>query len=98
MRYGFDDLDLTRIFAETMAANVGSRATMAAVGMQYVRTFHHDLDPDLPDIDLGEVEYAAYTVPDDADLADHPHGVKQWALYPETAQHLWTVSAALLHT
>lgn len=41
-----------------MAANVGSRATMAAVGLRYVRTFHHDLDPDLPTVDLGEVEYA----------------------------------------
>ena len=58
LRHGFDDLDLTRIFAETMSANTGSRATMAAVGLQYVRTFHHDLDPDLPDVDLGEVEYA----------------------------------------
>lgn len=58
MRHGFDDLVLTRIFAETMAVNVGSRATMAAVGLRYVRTFHHDLDPDLPTVDLGEVEYA----------------------------------------
>lgn len=58
LRHGFDDLDLNRVFAETMAANAGSRATMAAVGLRYVRTFHHDLDPNLPYFDLGEVEYA----------------------------------------
>ncbi|MGC0387475.1 SDR family NAD(P)-dependent oxidoreductase [Streptomyces sp. SAI-129] len=38
----------------------------------------------------------AYTVPDDADLARHPHGVKEWALDPATAERLWTVSAGLL--
>lgn len=37
----------------------------------------------------------AYTVPDDADMADHPHGVKRWALDPESAARLWTVSADL---
>ncbi|MFI2642062.1 SDR family NAD(P)-dependent oxidoreductase [Streptomyces sp. NPDC018610] len=38
----------------------------------------------------------AYTVPNDADLAQHPHGVKEWALDPATAQRLWTVSTDLL--
>ncbi|MGN5634201.1 SDR family NAD(P)-dependent oxidoreductase [Streptomyces sp. AC154] len=38
----------------------------------------------------------AYTVPNDADLAQHPHGVKEWALDPATAERLWTVSAHLL--
>ncbi|MFJ4415974.1 SDR family NAD(P)-dependent oxidoreductase [Streptomyces sp. NPDC088925] len=37
----------------------------------------------------------AYTVPDDAALAEHPHGVKEWALDPALAERLWTVSAAL---
>ena len=40
----------------------------------------------------------AYTVPDDDDdaaLAEHPHGVKQWALDPAGAQDLWGVSKAL---
>jgi hypothetical protein len=36
-------------------------------------------------------------VPDDADLAQHPHGGKEWALDPATAHDLWTVSTALLH-
>jgi NAD(P)-dependent dehydrogenase (short-subunit alcohol dehydrogenase family) len=39
----------------------------------------------------------AYTVADDADMADHPHGVKRWALDPETAARLWTVSSQLTH-
>jgi RimJ/RimL family protein N-acetyltransferase len=58
IRYGFEDLDLTRIFAETMAVNTASRATMAAVGMAYVRTFHLEFDEPLPGTELGEVEYA----------------------------------------
>ena len=39
----------------------------------------------------------AYTVPNDADMADHPHGVKRWALDPEIAARLWTVSTQLTH-
>ncbi|MDT7705389.1 MAG: hypothetical protein QOG20_996 [Pseudonocardiales bacterium] len=31
----------------------------------------------------------AYTVPDDATLAEHPHGVKRWALDPTAADRLW---------
>ncbi|GAA3086566.1 GNAT family N-acetyltransferase [Streptosporangium carneum] len=58
LRHGFEDLGLTRVFAETMAVNTASRATMAAVGMRYVRTFHTEWDEPLPDSDLGEVEYA----------------------------------------
>ena len=58
IRHGFDDLGLVRIFAETMAVNAASRATMAAIGMQHVRTFHLDVDEPLPGSELGEVEYA----------------------------------------
>lgn len=58
LRYAFEDLELHRVFAETMAVNAGSRATMAAVGLRYVRTFHHAVDQALPDAELGEVEYA----------------------------------------
>ena len=58
LRHGFDDLGLKRVFAETMTANAGSRAVMSAVGLHLVRTFHHELDENLPDADLGEVEYA----------------------------------------
>jgi RimJ/RimL family protein N-acetyltransferase len=58
IRHGFSDLGLTRIFAETMAVNAGSRATMAAVGMRHIRTFHLDWETPLPGAEMGEVEYA----------------------------------------
>lgn len=58
IRYGFEDLGLTRIFAETMAVNTASRATMAAVGLSYARAFHLDWDEPLAGAELGEVEYA----------------------------------------
>ncbi|WP_431883247.1 GNAT family N-acetyltransferase [Micromonospora gifhornensis] len=57
IRHGFVDLGLRRIFAETMAVNVASRATMAAVGMRYVRTFHQSWSDPLPGAEQGEVEY-----------------------------------------
>jgi RimJ/RimL family protein N-acetyltransferase len=58
IRHGFEDLGLRRIFAETMAVNLPSRATMASVGLTYVRTFHLDFDDPLPGSEQGEVEYA----------------------------------------
>ena len=41
-----------------MAVNAGSRATMTAVGLTYVRTFHQDWPEALPGSEHGEVEYA----------------------------------------
>ncbi len=58
IRHGFEDLGLDRIFAETMAVNTASRATMASVGLEYARTFHLDWPDPLPGTELGEVEYA----------------------------------------
>ncbi|MEV4570381.1 GNAT family N-acetyltransferase [Nonomuraea sp. NPDC049419] len=58
LRHGFEDLGLNRVFAETMAVNAASRATMASLGMTYVRTFHQDWDDPLPGSEQGEVEYA----------------------------------------
>lgn len=58
LRHAFQDLGLRRVFAETMAVNTRSRATMAAVGMRYVRTFHEGLDERLPGAGTGAVEYA----------------------------------------
>ncbi len=60
---------------------------VAAVAPQFARTGGHYLD------DAQE----AYTVPDDATLADHPHGVKEWALDPAAAKRLWDVSTELIH-
>jgi RimJ/RimL family protein N-acetyltransferase len=59
IRHGFDDLGLNRIFAQTMAANVASRATMAAVGLTFTRAFvSGDAYDDLvAGAEQGEVEY-----------------------------------------
>ncbi|MGW1740513.1 SDR family NAD(P)-dependent oxidoreductase [Nocardia sp. NPDC001965] len=65
----------------------GAATTLvAAVAPDFAHTGGHYLD------DAQE----AYPVPDSADLADHPHGVKEWALDPDTAARLWTVSADLI--
>jgi RimJ/RimL family protein N-acetyltransferase len=58
LRHGFTELGLHRIFAETMAVNEASRATMAAVGLRYVRTFTADWEEPIPGSEHGEVEYA----------------------------------------
>lgn len=39
LRHAFEDLDLQRVFAQTMAVNAASRATMSSVGLRYARTF-----------------------------------------------------------
>ena len=59
IRYGFDDLGLARIFAQTMAANVASRATLSTVGLTYVRGFvsGDPYDDLVPGAEQGEVEY-----------------------------------------
>jgi RimJ/RimL family protein N-acetyltransferase len=57
MRYGFEEVGLQRIFAQTMAVNTPSRATMTSLGMTYVRSFHEDYDDPLPGVEQGEVEY-----------------------------------------
>jgi hypothetical protein len=41
-----------------MAVHAASRATMTAVGMQHIRTFHWSWFEPLPGSDLGAVEYA----------------------------------------
>ncbi|GAB3890640.1 GNAT family N-acetyltransferase [Kibdelosporangium lantanae] len=59
IRYGFTDLGLTRVFAQTMAVNTASRATMAAAGLTFTRAFisAEPYDDPIPGSDLGEVEY-----------------------------------------
>ena len=39
----------------------------------------------------------AYTVSDTVELAEHPHGVKEWAVNPTTAERLWNVSLDTLN-
>jgi RimJ/RimL family protein N-acetyltransferase len=59
IRYGFEDVQLDRIFAQTMAVNAASRATMAAVGLTFARAFisAEPYDDLVADADQGEVEY-----------------------------------------
>jgi hypothetical protein len=38
----------------------------------------------------------AHTVPNDADLFENGDGVKLWAIDPDTAQKLWTISLELI--
>jgi RimJ/RimL family protein N-acetyltransferase len=57
VRHGFEDLGLTRIFAQTMAVNEPSRATMASVGLTFVRRFAEEYDVPIPGHEQGEVEY-----------------------------------------
>jgi RimJ/RimL family protein N-acetyltransferase len=58
LRHGFEDLGLHRIFAEAMAVNEASRATMDSIGLRYARTFSADWDVPIPGAENGEVEYA----------------------------------------
>lgn len=75
------------IFTYKTVEQGAATTLVAAVAPEFARTGGHYLD------DAQE----AYTVPNDADLAHHPHGVKRWALDPATATRLWHTSTALLH-
>jgi RimJ/RimL family protein N-acetyltransferase len=57
LRHAFDTIGQSRVIAQTMAVNAGSRGVMEAVGMRYVRTYHPQFDDPLPGTDQGEVEY-----------------------------------------
>jgi RimJ/RimL family protein N-acetyltransferase len=57
LRHAFDTVGQSRVIAQTMAVNAGSRGVMKAVGMRYVRTYFPRWDDPLPGADLGEVEY-----------------------------------------
>jgi NAD(P)-dependent dehydrogenase (short-subunit alcohol dehydrogenase family) len=68
-------------------AQQGAATTLvAAVAPEFAHTGGHYLD------DGRE----AYTVANDADLFSNSHGVKEWALDPEAARKLWTVSLHLI--
>jgi RimJ/RimL family protein N-acetyltransferase len=53
----FGDLGANRVWAQTMAVNVRSRAVLERCGLHHVRTFHVDWPDPLPGADQGEVEY-----------------------------------------
>jgi RimJ/RimL family protein N-acetyltransferase len=59
IRYGFEVLGLDRVFAQTMAVNTPSRATMTSAGLTFARAFTSAADYDDPvdGAEQGEVEY-----------------------------------------
>lgn len=54
----FRDGGATRVLAETMVVNSGSRRVMEKVGMRLVRVFHADWPHPIPGDEHGDVEYA----------------------------------------
>ncbi len=57
VRYGFDDVGLDRIIAQTMTVNTASRAVMDRIGLAYVRTFPTSMTAPVEGVEEGEVEY-----------------------------------------
>ncbi|WP_435810424.1 GNAT family N-acetyltransferase [Streptosporangium canum] len=55
---GFTELGVDRVFAGTMAVNLGSRRVMEKSGLTLVRTFHQDWPDAIDGSEHGAVEYA----------------------------------------
>lgn len=81
-----DAAEAAGVFAYKTVEQGAATSIVAAVAPEFARTGGHYLD------DARE----AYTVPNDAELAQHPHGVKEWALDPAAAERLWAISADLI--
>jgi RimJ/RimL family protein N-acetyltransferase len=56
IRYGFDEIGLDRIIAQTMTVNARSRAVIERIGLTYVRTFPTSSTALLEGVDAGGVE------------------------------------------
>jgi NAD(P)-dependent dehydrogenase (short-subunit alcohol dehydrogenase family) len=74
------------VFAYKTVEQGAATTLVAAVAPEFAHTGGHYLD------DGRE----AHTVPNDAELFENSHGVKQWAIDPDTAQKLWAVSLNLI--
>lgn len=85
-KQSLDAAEAAGVFTYKTVQQGAATTVVAAVAPEFARTGGHYLD------DGRE----AYAVPNDADLADHPHGVKEWALDPVQAERLWAISADLL--
>ncbi|MFI9298831.1 SDR family NAD(P)-dependent oxidoreductase [Kitasatospora aureofaciens] len=85
-RQSLDEAEAAGVFTYKSVQQGAATTMVAAVAPQFAHSGGHYLDD----------SQEAYTVPNDADLAQHPHGVKEWALDPAIAERLWTVSTALL--
>ncbi len=81
-----DAAEAAGVFSYKTVAQGAATTMVAAVAPEFAHSGGHYLD------DARE----AYTVPNDATLAEHPHGVKEWALDPALAVRLWTVSTEML--
>jgi NAD(P)-dependent dehydrogenase (short-subunit alcohol dehydrogenase family) len=85
-RESLDAAEAAGVFTYKTVEQGAATTLVAATAPEFERTGGHYLD------DCRE----AYTVPNDAELAAHPHGVKEWALDPEAARELWSVSRSTL--
>ena len=86
-RESLDTAEAAGVFTYKTTGQGAATTLVAAVAPEFERTGGHYLD------DCRE----AYTVPNDADLSAHPHGVKEWTLDPDNARELWTVSLKTLN-
>lgn len=84
-RASLDAAEAAGVFRYKTVAAGAATTMVAAVAPEFAHTGGHYLDDGIE----------AYTVPDDASMADHPHGVKAWALDPAAAARLWSVSEQL---
>lgn len=86
-RQSLDAAEAAGVFTYKTVEQGAATTIVAAVAPQFAHSGGHYLD------DCQE----AYTVPNDADLTQHPHGVKEWSLDPAIAKRLWAVSTDLVH-
>ncbi|MGB8945376.1 MAG: SDR family NAD(P)-dependent oxidoreductase [Streptomyces sp.] len=85
-RQSLDAAEAAGVFTYKTVQQGAATSLVAAVAPEFAHSGGRYLD------DAQE----AYTVPNDAELAQHPHGVKEWALDPSIAKRLWAVSTDLL--
>ena len=65
----FTELGIERVYAQTMAVNIGSRRVMEKAGLRFVRAFHADWPVSIPGDEQGDVEYAIDRAQWEADRA-----------------------------
>jgi len=76
------------------AADAAGAFTYQTIGQGAATTLVAAIAPQFADVGGRYLDdcQEAYPVPDEATLAEHPHGVKLWALDPEEADRLWNHS------
>ncbi|HEX4214427.1 MAG TPA: SDR family NAD(P)-dependent oxidoreductase [Candidatus Dormibacteraeota bacterium] len=80
------DAEAAGVFAYKTAQQGAATTLVAAVAPEFAHTGGHYLDDG----------HEARAVVNDAQLFENSHGVKQWAIDPDTARRLWTVSLDLI--